>query len=59
MSNEDMMDEALQLQSEYLAAGMLPEIAWLMAKARLGDSEALAELEDFAVYCEQFEDETE
>lgn len=56
MSNEDMMDEALQLQSEYLAAGMLPEIAWLMAKARLGDTEALAELEDLAAYIKQFDD---
>ena len=56
MSNEDMMDEALQLQNECLAAGMLPEIAWLMAKARLGDAEALAELEDLATYCEQFDD---
>lgn len=59
MSNEDMMDEALQLQSEYLAAGMLPEIAWLMAKARLDDAEALNELKDLAQYLAQFEDETE
>ena len=34
---------------------MLPEIAWLMSKARLGDAEALAELEDLAQYLSRFE----
>lgn len=53
------LDAALRLQSRYIVQGALPEIAWLLAKADLGDAEALAELEDFAVYCEQFEDETE
>lgn len=53
------MTEALRLQSEFLAAGVLPEIAWLMAKARLDDAEALNELKDLAQYLAQFEDETE
>lgn len=47
---------ALKLQNEYLAAGVLPEVALLLAKARLGDAEALAELEDLAAYIKQFDD---
>ncbi|MEC4176013.1 hypothetical protein VIN30_06090 [Adlercreutzia sp. R7] len=54
MANVDM-GEALKLQNEYLAAGVLPEIALLLAKARLGDAEALAELEDLAAYIKQFD----
>lgn len=50
------LDAALKLQAEYIAQGVLPEVGWLMAKARLGDSEALAELEDLAAYIRQFED---
>lgn len=53
------LDAALELQSEFIGQGMLPEVGWLLAKSRLGDAEALAELEDLAAYCEQFEDETE
>lgn len=50
------MGEALRLQSQYIGQGALPEIAWLLAKARLGDAEALAALEDLAAYIRQFED---
>lgn len=49
------LDAALRLQNQYIDQGLLPEVGWLLAKADLGDAEALAELEDFAVYCEQFE----
>lgn len=50
------MTEAMRLQSRYIAQGMLPEVGWLLAKARLGDAEALAELEDLAAYIKQFGD---
>lgn len=55
MANVDM-GEALKLQNEYLAAGVLPEIAWLLARARLGDAEALDELKGLAAYIKQFDD---
>lgn len=50
------LNEALKLQGEYIAQGVLPEVSWLMAKARLGDPEALAELKDLVAYCMQFEE---
>lgn len=50
------MDAVLRLQSQYTVQGALPEVAWLLAKAHLGDAEAMAELEDLAAYIRQFED---
>lgn len=50
------IDKALELQDEYAAAGWPMEIAWLLAKAHLGDAEALSEVEDLARYLAQFED---
>ena len=49
------MTEALQLQAELTAQGWPAEVGLILAKATLGDEEAMKDAEDLARYLSRFE----